>query len=345
MQSGVSCQSGKLPKFCLSVEPWAISWKTCHFYIISGAPRSWTLSSQSPYTLSDRAQLFSNSCWSQFFCSGQSRGIEAARSWELEILKSTQRAAEPVAVPGAVPAQGPEPCGGTGGAVRALAGAVMLMPLQIASTVPLAAEENKLKDLSGSSLLEISSSADTSSWHIPTRNEVTASAWAPLGSDPTRRTWSHLSWALRHTFVSFHCWWHTSPTALHAPCMAVLKCHGGMALPDSCRFFVSHFAFSQIPYLALVAASSAAPAAVGAFVLAFSSENKQKNRTCSCSSKCNNFVSLQNSLQTPYQLTQTIYTYAHNVVGSVSILSLNTSVSSSDLHAKFTPSPELLWAY
>lgn len=38
---------------------------------------------------------------------------------------------------------------------------------------------------------------------------------------------------------------------------------------------------SQIPYLALVAESFVAPAAAGAFVLVFSSEQKRKNRTIS----------------------------------------------------------------
>lgn len=125
------------------------------------------------------------------------------------------------------------------------------------------------------------------------------------------------------------------------PWIAVLKYRVGKTLPDNCRFFLSHFTLSQIPYLVLVAASSVAPAAVGAFVLAFSSEKSRRTEQ-SRGSKCNNFVSLQNSLQTSYQLTQTIYTYEHTVVGSVSILSLNISVFSSDLHAKFTLSPELL---
>lgn len=54
---------------------------------------------------------------------------------------------------------------------------------------------------------------------------------------------------------------------------------------------------SQMPYLALVAASFVAPAAADAFVLVFSSDKRERTEQ-SHGSKCNNFVSLQNSLQT-----------------------------------------------
>lgn len=207
--------------------------------------------------------------------------------------------------------------------------------------MPLSVEENKLEDLSGVSLLEISS---TSTWHISTRNEVRASAWAPLGSDPTRRICSDLAWALS----PFHCWWTDRHCFLtHRPacaldCWTKLSCGNGTSRQP--QILSLSLCFFTDPYLVLVAASSVAPAAVGAFVLAFSSEKSTRIEQ-SHSSKCNNFVSLQISLQTCYQLTHAIYTYAHTVLGSVSILSLNVSVSSSDLHAKFTPNPGLLWAY
>lgn len=55
------------------------------------------------------------------------------------------------------------------------------------------------------------------------------------------------------------------------------------------------------------------------------------------------FSSFQNSLQISNQLIQTTYIHAHITVGSVYFLSLNISVSTSYLHAKFTPNIVLLW--
>lgn len=97
------------------------------------------------------------------------------------MLKSTHRAAEQVPVPMCSACPRVQTPGGTGGALHALAGAVMLIPSACAdsqlSTVPLTAEENKLEGLSAASLPGISSSADTSTWHMEeTRNEATASA-------------------------------------------------------------------------------------------------------------------------------------------------------------------------
>lgn len=144
------------------------------------------------------------------------------RPRELENLKSTQGAA----------GQGPGSCAPA--AERCSCPCWCLW-----SIIPASPGENKLDDLPGVSLLEISANERTSAQHAASRKEVTASVPAPPGSSPMGELWELCVCPLTKAHIT-----HTQPCV--CPIWLYLRHYVRMALQDPLQILFP-FAFITNP--------------------------------------------------------------------------------------------------